>query len=332
MNEPLKGNEIIAQVIRENYDLGEVDLPQMLEAAHQRRHRKLAVETSQGKFLIKTYKRDPYVLDALRFQHKLSAHLHEGGLPIAQIQHAKNGKTIVEIDDWAIELQHFIVGGSMKVTPRSLAITAEALGRFHQICHDFPRPPRDAQMWRFSEVPRSSLSTLYEKAKESGDESTATDCCNRIAMFLHNAKTDLSEEARNTFETGLIHGDWHGGNLMFHDDELAAIIDLEFAGDGCYLEDLSYGISNLCIRTSTEPERLAVRTNIVLDNYSRYRSLSFAEEAALYFAIGIKHVATVSYQIEQGNDVAGLSAAQWMTRLDLQCQWLAERAHKVRWR
>ena len=62
------GRASLAKVIAQFYDLGEVRTPEPVAAAHQRRHRKLIVETSRGKFLVKTYKRDPYVLDALRFQ------------------------------------------------------------------------------------------------------------------------------------------------------------------------------------------------------------------------------------------------------------------------
>ena len=100
--------EIIAEVIRDHYDLGEVAMPQQLEGAHQRRHRKMTVETSKGKFLVKTYNTDPVALDALRFQHHLSERLHENELPVARIQRARSGKGFVELDTWAVELQRFI--------------------------------------------------------------------------------------------------------------------------------------------------------------------------------------------------------------------------------
>jgi Ser/Thr protein kinase RdoA (MazF antagonist) len=200
------------------------------------------------------------------------------------------------------------------------------------VCRDFPRPPRDARMWRFSEVPRTSFQKLYEMAKAEGDPALATKCCNDIALFLHDAAKELSWDMRNKFETGLIHGDWHGGNLLFRKDRLAAIVDLEFAGDGCYLEDMSYAISNLCIRTTNVPERLNKRFNVLLDNYTGYRSLSFFEHVALPYAVGVKHVATVSYQITQlGGKIAGYTPLEWMKRLADQCAWLAERARLARY-
>ncbi len=326
MSQPASGLEILAAVIREYYDLGEVGMPEQLVDAHQRRHRKLAVATSAGRFLIKTYKRDPRVLDALRFQHRLSDHLLEHGVPVAGIQRAKNGKGIVEMDTWAVELQQFVDGGPMQVSTESLTIAAQALGRFHQVCRDFPRPPRDARMWRFSEVPREPFAKLFEMAKVQGDPAVVTDYCNHIALFLHEASKKLDWDARNNFETGLIHGDYHGGNLLFSDGRLVAVIDLEFAGDGCFLEDLSYAMSNLCIRTANSAERLTTRTNILLDNYQLFRTLSFREEEALYYAVGIKHVTTVSYQVTQlGGEMAGYTALQWMQRLAEQCAWLESR-------
>lgn len=328
----LQGREALARVIREFYDVGFVDLPVPVPMAHQRRHRKLVVVTGAGKFLIKTYKRDPYVLDTLRFQHRLSQHLDENALPVARILPAKNGKKIVEGDDWALELQEFVDGTPMEVTSETLAISAHALGQMHDVCRDFPRPERDVRMWRFSEVPRTLFAQFFEMAKESGNEQKVMDECNQIALFLRDASQELSFEARNRFETGLIHGDWHGGNLIFKEGRLRAIVDLEFAGDGCFLEDLAYGISNLCVRTTMKPERLSKRTDIMLTHYQKHRNLSPYEQVALYYAVGVKHVATVSYQALQSKGVvAGYSAQSWMERLAVQCQWLSERAHGVRW-
>ena len=324
-------DEIVADLIRDHYDLGEVQIPRHLEDVHQRRHRKLVVDTSAGRFLVKTYKRDPKILDTLRFQHRLSDHLHDNDLPVARIQEARNGRRVVEIDDWAIELQQFIEGTPMQITHKSLARSAHALGRFHRVCRDFPHPARDTNKWRFSEVPREVFAELFNRAREEGDADTLNAQCNRIALFLQNASKELNWEQCNHFEAGLIHGDWHSGNLIFRGEKLVGIVDLEFAGDGCYLEDIAYAISNLCVRTAVDPKRLEQRTDLLLEYYQRWRTLSPAEDRALYYATGVKHVATVSYQSSQmKGSVAGFTPAEWMERLDLQCQWLEDRARKAR--
>lgn len=331
MNVQLRGMEIVAEVLRQHYDLGEVELPTQLEAAHQRRHRKMVVQASTGRYLAKTYKRDPVVLDALRFQHRLSDHLDENGLPVARIQRAKDGKGIVEVDDWALELQQFVEGYPMRVNSSTLTTSAKALGMFHKVCSGFPAPPRDANMWRFSEVPRGPFQNLFDLARRECSEDRITGHCNSIVLFLQDAAMALSMDKRSEFEIGLIHGDWHGANLMFNENVLAAIIDLEFAGLGCYLEDIAYGISNLCIRTTVSEEKMRTRTNILLDHYQFSRSLSYAELVALYYAVGVKHITTVSYQTHQCGKVAGFTAAEWIERLDVQCRWLAEQSRKARW-
>ncbi len=250
---------------------------------------------------------------------------------MARIQASVSGRRIVEFDTWAMELQEFVEGEPMPVSSETLAISGEALGKFHEVCRDFPRPERDARMWRFSEVPKQAFANLFQRAREEGDPEKAVAYCNQIALFLHEAGQELSLEKRDMFETGLIHGDWHSGNLIFRNDRLVAIVDLEFAGDGCFLEDLSYAISNLCIRTTMRAERLAKRTERLLAHYQRHRTLSYYELAALYYAVGIKHVGTVSYQPpEAGGKVAGLTAFEWMEHLAFQCTWLRECAQKIR--
>ncbi len=186
-------------------------------------------------------------------------------------------------------------------------------------------------MWRFSEVPRAAFEAFFATAREQCTDGKVTEHCNNIARFLHGAAKELSIEQRSLFETGLIHGDWHGANLLYHEDRLAAILDLEFAGQGCYLEDIAYALSNLCIRTTMNEQKMQMRVNILLDNYQAFRTLSYAEVVALYYAVGVKHITTVSYQTQQAGKVAGYTAAQWLERLDIQCAWLAEQSRKARY-
>lgn len=328
----LSGMEVIQAVIQEHYDLGAVQLPWQLESTHQRRHRKMVVDTDAGRFLAKTYQRDPVVLDNLRFQHHLSAHLTKHQIPVAPIMKAKNGKGIVEVDHWAMELQGFVPGEPMQVTTTTLATSSTIMGQFHEYCRDVPVPPRDARKWRFSEVPRESLQRLVAIARKLGNPEQVDVYANFIAKFLYDASETLSKEKRDTFETGLIHGDWHGGNLLFVGEQLTGVLDLEFAGDGCYLEDIAYAISNLCIRTTLSEEKMHHRVNVLLDCYQKYRTLTYNELVALYYAVGVKHITTVAYQAPQmGGTVAGYTAPQWLHRLAVQCRWLAEQSRKARW-
>lgn len=323
----------LKQFIAERYAIGEVGLPRPLAHVHQRRHRKLTIEATAGRFLVKTYRRDPAVLDALRFQHRLSGHLESSGLPVARIEAGRDGRRIAEADTWAMELQEFVEGEPMPVNKSALGKAGRALGRFHEACRDFPCPERDPTQWRFGDTPAKSFAAFYETARSGGDPEAYADQCNRIVLFLRDAEHALRWEVRNELEIGLIHGDWHGGNLIYRDGELAAIVDLEFAGEGCFLEDLAYALSNLCIRTSTEPERLAWRTDAFLRAYQQHRTLAFMEETVLYHAAGLKHVATLCFQFQQfGGSVGGYTAPEWLERLALQCDWLTTRAQGSVWR
>lgn len=332
MSTNLSGMEIVGDIIREHYDLGDSKTPYQLETTHQRRHRKMVVESDAGKFLAKTYKSDPVTLDALYFQHNLANHLLNNQLPVAHIQRTKDGHSFVCLDTWTLELQEFIEGGQMPVTENTLRTSGSALGRYHQVCQGLPAPPRDARKWRFSEVPRNTFETFFQLAIKEKDDEDVRQHCDHIAKFLLDAASVLDIDKRYAFETGIIHGDWHGGNLLFVGEELRGIIDMEFSGDGCYLEDISYAVSNLCIRTTTSTEKMAGRTEKLLAAYEQHRTLSYAERVALFYAVGVKHITTVSYQApQQGGKVAGYSPRQWMAILDGQTQWLAEQSHNARW-
>lgn len=328
----LDGMEIVGNIIREHYDLGNVQTPSQLETTHQRRHRKMVVESDAGKFLAKTYRNDPVTIDALYFQHNLANHLLNSGLPVARIQKTRDGHTFVCLDTWALELQEFIEGGQMPVTEKTLGISGEALGKFHQVCQGLPTPPRDARKWRFSEVPSKTFQAFYQQAASEKNDEHVRRHCDNIVKFLQEAGTVLDIDKRYAFETGIIHGDWHGGNLLYVGEELKGIIDMEFTGDGCYLEDIAYAVSNLCIRTTTRAQKMAYRTSVLLEHYEKHRTLSYAERVALFYAVGVKHITTVAYQSpQQGGTVAGFRPRQWMAILDYQTQWMAFQSHQARW-
>ena len=328
----LIGMDIVGDIIREHYDLGEVQIPSQLKNTHQRRHRKMIVESEAGKFLAKTYKNEPSTMDALYFQHNLGSHLKGNGLPVATVKKTREGHTFVCVDNWALELQEFLNGGQMPITENTLRVSGEALGRFHQVCQGLPAPLRDARKWRFSEVPEETYTDFYSLAAQERDDERLAEHDEKIREFLQAADEVLDIGKRYAFETGIIHGDWHSGNLLFLGEKLNGIIDMEFAGDGCYLEDISYAVSNLCVRTTTKAQKMAFRTSILLESYEKHRALSYSERVALYYAVGVKHVTTVCYQTPQlGGRVAGYTPRQWMAILDYQTRWLASLAHKIRW-
>lgn len=314
------------------YPLGAMRPLRYLENTHQRRHKKIVVESEKGKYLAKTYTNDAVTLDSLYFQHNLSNFLYSHDLPVAQILRTHAGKSFIARDNWAVELQAFLSGGPMPLTMHTLKVAGSCLGKFHSVCRGLPSPPRDARKWRFSEVPRAIFQDFYQRVLQERNDARMHGFCDTIVAFLGEATEELAQEKRDTFETGIIHGDWHGGNLLFVNEEIQGIIDLEYAGDGCYLEDLSYGLSNLCLRASVDAQKLENRTDIYLAAYEQHRSLSWGERVALFYAAGIKHITTVAFQHPTADGkVAGATPAQWLATLAEQTKWLARQAHNARW-
>ncbi|NLN93151.1 MAG: phosphotransferase [Candidatus Hydrogenedens sp.] len=332
MNEKDRLLAALHAAISEEYDLGLIRPLRYLETTHQRRHKKIVVETEKGVFLAKTYTDDLVTVDSLYFQHNLSEYLLSNGLPVARIQRTRNQHSFIKLAGLAVELQQFLQGHQMPVTPKTLHISGMCLGKFHQVCQGRPAPPRDARKWRFSEVPREIFQNFYQRALQERNDRFMQENCDKIVSFLGEATQELAENKRNTFESGIIHGDWHGGNLLFTGEEIQGIIDLEYTGDGCYLEDLSYGISNLGIRTSTKEEILEFRCDTILNAYEQFRTLSWGENVALYYAAGIKHITTVAFQQPSPEGkIAGYTPAQWLEILVEQTRWLAEQARRSRW-
>lgn len=286
-----------------------------------------------GRYLAKVYEARPGLEKRLAFQHRLAAHLAANGLPVAAVLESFLGETAVIADGWGIELFEVVEGRPMHVTLETLEQAAATLAQFHAVCRGFPRTPNEVGKWRFASVPPAVLDDLETMARVTGDRNEVAHHAAALADFVHNASRGLSRDVRQQLEMGLVHGDWHPGNLFFREGTLTAILDFEHAQDGCLLEDVAYAVASMAIRTSTDPKRLKRRTRSLVAHYEKHRPLTRDERLALYYAVGIKQIVTVVYQLRRrGGEAAGMSANQWIATLAQQCAWLTERARKARWR
>jgi hypothetical protein len=119
---------ILGTEIPAAYHLGAMRPLRYLENTHQRRHKKIVVESEKGKYLAKTYTNDAVTLDSLYFQHNLSNFLYSHDLPVAQILRTHAGKSFIAKDNWAVELQSFLSGGPMPLTVQTLKVAGSCSG------------------------------------------------------------------------------------------------------------------------------------------------------------------------------------------------------------
>ena len=162
---------------------------------------------------------------------------------------------------------HHLAAGS--VTPAHARALGAALARLHVAGLELP-----PTWWRGSIYDHAHLVARYERFERLGDPALAR------AIAVLGEELDAATEAapaRRRATHGLIHGDLFRDNVLWHGDDLAAILDFEQASAGSLAYDLAVCINDWCWSDGPRIEAAAA----LVAGYEQVRRLTAADRAAL---------------------------------------------------
>lgn len=226
-----------------HYDVGEL---RSVRAANRGMINETAfIETSVGRFVIRRNRRVSG-LQSITFRHRLFDWLRQRGFPAPRILPARNGETMVIVNDRVYELSIFIIGDEFNpARPQQLSDIGRVLASYHRAVAGFPDlPPASTPRY----LP-SSLRSLTERL-------ITRDLLGELTIPLHwyerriaDLCHKLSDEAYTALPHLLIHGDVHRDNLIFRGDAVAALIDYDQVCVDARLVDVADALVDMAIGT-----------------------------------------------------------------------------------
>ncbi|MEO0511524.1 MAG: phosphotransferase [Planctomycetota bacterium] len=232
--------ELVAVCSR--YDLGTIYQARVYRRG-SRRSPKMVLDTEAGLLLLK--RRAPRLGGAarVRFCHMVQKRLEQRGYPVAKLMLTRDGATCVYLHEsaagsgqpaFAYEMFGFVNGKRFDRSPEAAAAAGRALAGFHRNAADLHTAPSPDEAFKppttcfhgIGVVPQQldMLATRLGRASEK----TMRLCCGlRDAYSL--ARDEVDGLGFETWPTQIIHGDWHPGNLVFRDRDIAAVLDLDSA-------------------------------------------------------------------------------------------------------
>lgn len=172
----------------------------------------------------------------------------------------------------------------------------ELLAKLHLRSKRFVPPAGFTRPWRGNGYARDCVKLIRANAPFGLFSSKAIKVLEAIAEHIGEVTAEIGHGA-NAF--GMIHGDLHGGNLLFHDRTVRAI-DFDGCGWGHYL----YDVAVMTYHLPPTKARLAVA------GYRRHRELFTRELDKLPAFYALRVLDQLAYQLP---DAA--AAAQTLTRL-----------------
>lgn len=320
------------ELLREHYDIGEVAGLEALQRMDGAYGIPMLLQVENNKYLIQKYPKDKAIINNVEFRHRLTKHLQSNNIPVPNILKTKNGERLLETEDSYIEVQEHLEGGNMELTPEHLIGAGDMLGWYHKACESFKEEYQAEKIWQFAEPKADAFKQVSQWAFNESDDANLKKAIKHIKAFMLEAPLEFDDSRQKVLETGIIHGNWKGLYLVFDGDHLNHINNISFARSGCYLEDLASAVTNHCLRTTRNPEKLSERTDMFMQQYQLIRPLSYPERIALYYAVGLKQLSVVTFQLLLfKGKLAGLSSAQWIHRMAEQIHWLEKQAKAERW-
>lgn len=248
-------------VVLSHYDVGVIELAREFPRG-SRSSPKLLIQSRSGTYLLK--RRAPGRDDPRRvsFSHALMDHLRARHFPAAQVVPRRDGAgEFVEHNDRVYELYEFVRGERYDESLESTMRAGKALARFHTITADFHSDWWPAAItYHDAAAVRTGLQNVPSAASShdsvAGRESELLSIVQELLERYDDAGAQADALGVADMPRGVIHGDWHPGNLLFGRQRVTAVLDLDAARRAPRIIDVANGVLQFSVlRGPGDPER-----------------------------------------------------------------------------
>ena len=230
------------------YDIGAVTAARELHAGTSWAPKAL-IETDQGLFVLKrreTGREDPF---RVAQTHDLQLRLADAGVPVPELVGTRaDNNSMVQLGRHVYELTRWVTGSPFSGAPGEAYALGAAIAYLHaQLLHVAPsykQPPR------LDDPPAATVAALNRAADQHPSLAGVVEDILRASGSMRD-RAPAPPPERSIW----LHGDWHPGNVLFHEGRVSAIFDFDGVHLGPRRLDLGQAIAHFSAdRRSGPPE------------------------------------------------------------------------------
>ena len=278
-------------VVLSRYDLGPIESVTEFRRG-SRRSPKVGIVCRQGKFLLKRRPRGHGTSRRLEYAHCLQEHLAAVGFPLPRLIGPADGDGLVlNYGSHVYELFEYVRGQSYHGKIDECRDAGLTLGRFHLAVEGFDstESPQRGDYHDANPV-RSALNTVPQSLSEHESVSGRDSEVVALSRDLYDAYERSCEVVEGlglrSWPIGVVHSDWHPGNMLFRNQQVVAVIDYDSARDSQRVLDIANGTLQFSILSSKRVEDWPdgineERAAAFLDGYRSQAPISDDEQASL---------------------------------------------------
>ncbi len=258
-------NEELESVLKQ-YQLSQVESTSYLRIGNPRAPKKL-IKTRNGDFLLKRRPRGKDDIYHVGFSHSIQIHLEEKGFPVPGIVRTKKEDSSVHYERHVYELFHFIEGSRFDLSNSQTAAAGKALGEFHKAIVDFQLKWDTLKATYHDSIPvRKYLKSIPQTVKKKNSESSIhelreilkstpaiEEITSRLLEHYNHSAVLVNQLGYDEWPVQIIHSDYHPGNMLFREDQVAAVFDFDSVKIAPSVCDVGNGILQFSI-TAGSPD------------------------------------------------------------------------------
>ena len=315
------------------YDLGSVtntaDFPRGSHASP-----KVIVITDRGKYLVKRRPRgktDPF---RVAFAHDLQNYLAEKNFPLPHlIGTTADNNSMLKLNETIYEVFEFVQGGPYDGSPEATEEAGKTLALYHKLVHEFHphyEPPRG--QYHDAHGVRDALPRIGGILAGTPAGGGKRDELAQLIVSLREAYNAAAAAANalgiQTWESQIVHSDWHPGNMLFERKMVVAVLDYDAARIRQRVTDIANGCLQFSMVTAgrdlnTWEARTDVdRANRFLKGYDDLNVISQAEIQILPFLMQEALIAQAIPPILKTGTFAGLEGVGFLRVMLKKAAWL----------
>jgi Ser/Thr protein kinase RdoA (MazF antagonist) len=324
----------LAQVCS-RYDIGVIESVREFRRGSGRAP-KVIIQTERGRFLLKrrTARRDTPTRVA--FSHALQLHLAQRRFPLPRLIGTRTDhSTMLIVEGHVYELFEFIPGDPYDASLDAAADAGRALGLFHVLLHSF----HSAHLTPGGSTFHNS-SGLFPQMDLIASRLSSTEereVVERLRSRYAEAARRVEDQGFAAWPRQIVHADWHPGNMLFHGNRVAAVIDYDTVRRAPRAIDIANGALQFSItmqgRNPGEwPDSLDEgRFKRFCRGYETVKNcvVSLAELAALPWLMVEALIVEGAVPIAATGSFAGLSGAGFLRMVDAKTRWIHDHASRL---
>lgn len=193
---------------------------------------KACFKAGDGTYLLKRHSASDGVERRIQFAHEIQLFLASHAYPTAGPVLASDGRSIVVRQGYFYELSRFITSRRCDTSIEEIATSGGAMGKMHSILDQFPgEPPVGRGTYHAKSEVMTALGRLPRRLAMSpgaGPVEAIQETCDLLGARYQAAAVAVDATGALVTPGTMIHGDWHPGNVRFHEDgSVAAVLDFD---------------------------------------------------------------------------------------------------------